>query len=139
MPVNAFIGKTAAPEDAELSAELGPTRALWDQLTSELAQEQNVVTQEWYSYSPKAGWSLRLKRAKRTILYLIPARGGMTAAFVLGGKAIEAARQARLPRKILGCIEAGQKYPEGTGVRIDIKSATDLAGVKKLAAIKIAN
>ena len=32
MSPNAFIGRTKAPTDAELSAELGAARALWDQL-----------------------------------------------------------------------------------------------------------
>ena len=68
MTPNAFIGRTKPPTDEELSAELGVVRALWDELLADLA----LPVQEWNSYSPKAGWSLKLKQGKRTIVYLSP-------------------------------------------------------------------
>ena len=57
MSPNAFIGRTKPPTDDELSAELGVARVLWDELLADLA----LPVQEWNSYSPKAGWSLKLK------------------------------------------------------------------------------
>src|ERR1035438_3395425 len=93
---NAFIGKPGMPTDDDLAAELGRSaKALWDRLLAGLAERHNIVTREWNSYSPKAGWSLRLKRDKRTILYLSPCRGCFRASFALGGKAVEAARARR--------------------------------------------
>jgi hypothetical protein len=139
MSPNAFVGKLQQPTDEELTAELGAARAAWDQLTSELAAEQDVTTQEWHSYSPKAGWAYRLKRAKRTIVYLSPSKGSFIVTFILGGKAIAAARESKLPKRIADCIDAGVKYPEGTGVRIAVKNARDIPAIKRLAALKIAN
>ena len=136
---NAFINQTEKPTDDELSAALGPTRALWDQLLAELAGELDVAIQEWNSYSPKAGWSLRLKREKRTILYLSPCRGSFRAAFAMGDKAVEAARRSRLPKRVIQIIDAAKRYAEGTGVRIDVKRPPDIAVVKKLAALKLEN
>ena len=136
---NAFINQTEKPTDDELSAALGPGRALWDQLLAELAGELDVAIQEWNSYSPKAGWSLRLKREKRTILYLSPCRGSFRAAFALGDKAVEAARRSRLPKRVIQIIDAAKRYAEGTGVRIDVKRPPDIAVVKKLAALKLEN
>ena len=52
---NAFIGKPKQPTAAELTAALGPARALWDQLLAGLAGEHNLTVQEWNSYSRKAG------------------------------------------------------------------------------------
>ena len=95
MAPNAFIGKTGQPTEQELAAELGPSKALWDRLLTELAEEFNLVTQEWNSYSPKAGWSLRLKRLKRNILYLGPCHGSFRVMLILGDKAIAAARQSK--------------------------------------------
>ena len=66
MSPNAFIGRTQPPTDEDLSTELGAARALWDELLALLA----LPVQEWHSYSPKAGWSLKLKLGKRTIVYL---------------------------------------------------------------------
>jgi hypothetical protein len=135
MSPNAFIGRTEHPTDEELSTELGAARALWDELITELA----LPIQEWNSYSPKAGWSLKLKLKKRTILYLAPCRGKFRVAFVLGAKAVEAARQLKLSKAVLKIIDEAPRYPEGTGVRLEIVARKDLAAVKKLAEVKLAN
>jgi hypothetical protein len=137
---NAFIGKPEMPTDDDLAAELGRSaKALWDRLLASLAERHNIVTREWNSYSPKAGWSLRLKRDKRTILYLSPCRGCFRASFALGGKAVEAARASGLPQRVIQIIDSAKRYAEGTGVRIDVNGPADLAVVLKLAAIKLAN
>jgi hypothetical protein len=135
MSPNAFIGKTVSPTDDELSAQLGAVRALWNELLAELA----LPIQEWHSYSPKAGWSLKLKLGKRTILYLAPCHGSFRVAFVLGAKAVEAARQSNLPKAVLKIIDEAPRYAEGTGVRLEITERKHLAAVKKLAEVKLAN
>jgi hypothetical protein len=135
MAPNAFIGRTKPPTDEELSTELGAARALWDELLAELA----LPIQEWNSYSPKAGWSMKLKLKKRTILYLAPCHGSFRVAFVLGDKAMEAARQVKLPKAVLKIFDEAPRYPEGTGVRLEIAARKDLAAVKKLAEVKLAN
>jgi hypothetical protein len=135
MSPNAFIGRTLPPTDEELSTELGAARELWDELITELA----LPIQEWNSYSPKAGWALKLKRQKRTILYLTPCHGSFRVSFILGAKAVEAARQAKLSKAMLKIIDEAPRYPEGTGVRLEITARRDLAAVKKLAEVKLAN
>jgi hypothetical protein len=60
-------------------------------------------------------------------------------AFILGDKAVLAAQEAKLPKRILKIINEAPKYPEGTGVRLEVKSSKDIATLKKLAAIKLAN
>jgi len=136
---NAFIDKPEKPSEDELAAELGPTKALWDQLISSLADENDVDIQEWKSYSLKAGWSLCLKRKKRTIVWLSPCRGCFRAAFILGDRALEAARQSKLPQRVIKIINEAPRYAEGTGVRIDVKEPKDIAIVKKLGAVKLEN
>jgi Protein of unknown function (DUF3788) len=59
--------------------------------------------------------------------------------FILGAKAMVAARQSKLPQRVLKVMDEAPKYPEGTGVRFVVKSARDLGMLKKLAAIKLAN
>jgi Protein of unknown function (DUF3788) len=135
MSPNAFIGRTKPPTDEELSTELGAARALWDELLTELA----LPIQEWNSYSPKAGWSMKLKLKKRTILYLSPCHDSFRVAFILGDKAMEVARQLKLPKAVLKIIDEAPHYPEGSGVRLEIAAHKDLAAVKKLAEVKLAN
>ncbi len=139
MTPNAFIGKPAAPTDEELTAALGAARSVWDQLLAELDREFGVNVYEWKHYSSKAGWSLRVKRKARTIVWLGPREGAFLAAFVLGDKAMQAAHAAKLPQRIVKAMNEAPKFPEGTGVRITMKTPKDIATVKTLAAIKIAN
>lgn len=136
---NAFIGKRDRPTEDELAAELGATKALWDRLVGDLAEECSITIQEWNSYSPKAGWSLRLKKSERTIVYLVPCRGCFRAAFALGDKAVQAACRSKLPPKVITTIKGAKRYAEGTAVRIDVTRPGDLAIVKKLAAVKLEN
>ena len=69
MVTNRFIGKSQKPTEDELSAQLGVNKGVWDRPLAELAKEFDLVTAEWNSYSPKAGWSLRLEagRAQRCV------------------------------------------------------------------------
>ena len=136
---NAFVGKAHKPTDDELVAVLGARKALWDQLVGGLAREHGVEVQEWNSYSPKAGWSLRLKYKDRNIVYLSPSKGCFMASFALGDKAVKAARQSGLPAPVIKIIDEAKRYAEGTAVRLDVKGAKGVAIVKKLAAIKLAN
>lgn len=137
MPTNAFIGKTKQPTDAELAAALGPAKSAWDKVIADLATEYGVAVQEWSSYSPKAGWSLRLKRDKRVILYLIPCEGCFMVGCVFGDKALKAAFESRLPERIVKVIKEAKRYAEGAGFRIDVTSVKEVAFIEKLAAIKL--
>ena len=48
-------------------------------------------------------------------------------------------RQAKWPERIIKVIDEAPKYPEGTGIRLEIKSPRDIGTLKKLATIKLAN
>jgi hypothetical protein len=135
---NAFIGQAKEPTDRELAAALGAARALWDQLVAELTAEHKL-TREWNSYSVKAGWSLRLKREARNIVYLSPSQCGFMASFALGDKAIQATRASKFPKHVLKIIAEAKKYAEGTAVRIVVNGLEDVAVVKNLAKIKLEN
>jgi uncharacterized protein DUF3788 len=136
---NAFIGKPDKPTDEVLAAELGAAKALWDQLLADLAKESNLHVHEWNSYSPKAGWSLRLQHKKRSIVYLSPYKNGFRASLALGDKAVQAARRSNFPAHVLKSISQAKRYAEGTAVRIEVCEAKDLAVFKKLVALKLEN
>jgi hypothetical protein len=135
---NAFLNKAVEPTAEQLSAALGTTAEVWKQLVDWL-MEQGVADQEWKSVSPKYGWSLRLKLKKRTIVYLSPCDGCFRVAFALGDRAMAAARQSDLSKGVLKLLDEATRYAEGTGVRLLVKGTKDLAAVRKLAVIKLAN
>ena len=124
----------AVPSASELTAALGKTKNLWDAVLAEFS-----TTQEWKRYSNKAPWSLRVLRGKRTILWLSPREGFFQAAIILGDKAIAAAKSGKPSQRLCKLIEEAPRYTEGAGLRIEVKTARDLALVRKLVAVKIAH
>lgn len=135
---NAFTGRRTPPSETELAASLGPSLTVWHELLVWL-ESQGIAGGEWKSVSPKYGWGLRPALGKRTILYLGPCQGCFRVSFVLGDKAVAAARASNLPKKLIQEIANAKRYAEGTGVRLFIQSTKDLAPVRKLVEIKLAN
>ena len=139
MFTNAFAGSTKKPTDAQLTAALGPSRPVWDQLLTDLAEQHGISGHEWKSYSSKAGWSCRVTRKGRTIVWLSPEHHGFMAAFIMGERAMRVVRESRWPQRIRAAIENAPKYPEGTGIRLQVTSSRDIGPLMKLAAIKLGN
>jgi len=139
MHENAFANKPRKPTDSELAEALGPAKALWNDLIDVAAKELTVADQEWKCYSPKYGWSLRLKQKKRNILYLSPSRGAFLASLVLGDKAMESARKSGFPKTLMKILDEAKRYPEGTAIRIDVKKEKHVDFIKKLMVIKLEN
>ncbi len=136
---NAFIGKAARPRAEDVSAALGSSAEVWKQLVEELARDHGVALQEWKSISAKYGWSLRLKRKERTIIYLSPCEGYFLVVLILGDRAIKATRDIDLPKSVVKVIQEAPRYVEGTGVRLIVKGSKDLPAIRKLVAVKLAN
>ncbi len=139
MPSNAFIGHAIQPTETELASVLGKSHTLWQSLVADLREDLKLDGEEWNSYSIKAGWSLRLQRKKRNIVYLSPRKGYFLAAFSLGDKAIAATKTTKLPTHIAKIIKVAKRYAEGTAVRIEVGDSKDIAAVKILARIKVEN
>ncbi|HET6205204.1 MAG TPA: DUF3788 family protein [Terracidiphilus sp.] len=137
---NAFIGKTEQPSPEELTAALGPSEKLWQELVQWMATKLGATTQEWKGVVPKKyGWSLRLKIKARNIVYLGPSTGCFSVGFVLGDRALKAAKETHLPAGVMQAIASAPRYPEGTGLRLVVKTARDLPAIHKLAEIKVAH
>ena len=140
LPPNVFVGKKTAPSEKEVAAAIGATKPLWDQLITSLQSDEfKVHDREWNCAAPKYGWSLRLKRAGRNIIYLAPISGAFRVAYVLGKKAVAAALASDLPDATKQMIKHAPVYPEGTGVRFEVRSQEDIAIVLKLARFKLEN
>jgi uncharacterized protein DUF3788 len=136
---NAFIGKAKKPAATELTAALDSSAGAWKQFVAWLAEEHGVNVQEWKSISPKFGWSLQLKRKKRTIVHLSPCNHCFRVTIILGSKAVKTARQSSLPKSVIQAIFDAPRHTEGTGVRLVVKRTADLPAIHKLVAIKLAS
>jgi hypothetical protein len=136
---NAFIGHTRAPSDGELTAALGAAKPLWDEIVVGMARELSLTGSEWKSYGVKHGWVLQLRRGKRNIVHLAPCEGSIQVLFILGDRAVAAARAARLGATAARLIDDAPRYPEGTGIRLALSRARQVPLVRKLARIKLDN
>ncbi|MCP4573461.1 MAG: DUF3788 domain-containing protein [bacterium] len=139
MPFSAFADKAHEPRPAELAAVLGRSAARWSELVAHLEADFAPVTREWVFSGAKWGWSLRLKRKKRAIVYLTPGEKFFRAGFALGEKAVAAVRNMGLPAETLELIDEADRYAEGRAVRLEVRTKADLEPVRIIAAAKLAN
>ncbi|HEV2135820.1 MAG TPA: DUF3788 domain-containing protein [Terracidiphilus sp.] len=136
---NAFLGKTTEPTEKEVAFALGPAASVWNELLDWFKEEEKLSEQEWNSYSPKYGWALRVKRKKRNIVYMAPGSGCFRVSFILGEKAVAAARASKLPKAVLKALDEAPRYPEGTGLRLTVSKSKDLPPIRRLTQAKLAN
>ena len=139
MNPNAFIGRTKAPSDADVTSALGAVKPLWDEIVVGMAEELGLTCSEWKSYSVKHGWALQLRRGKRNIVHLAPCQGSFHVLFILGDRAVAAARAAKLGVRAAKLIDDAPRYPEGTGIRLEVSRPRQIPLVRKLARIKLDN
>jgi hypothetical protein len=139
MALSAFDDRERKPGAGDLERMPGRTLTHWTSLIAHVADRYAPVDQTWNFAGEKWGWSLRLKRKKRTVLYMTPRRKHFLVGFVLGEKAVRAAHGSDLPGTTLDIIDLAKKYAEGRGIRLEIRNRNDLETAKKLAAIKMQN
>lgn len=139
MALSALDDKTSPPVERTVQHVLGRAGPLWTQLRAALQAAHGPLVEEWNFAGKAYGWSLRLKRGKRAIVYMTPCRGSFLASFALGEKACAAARDAGLDPSVLALIDAAPRYAEGRGVRVPVRRKRDVQDIVRLAAIKIAN
>jgi len=138
-PTNAFIGRIVQPTPAEIERVLEKSAPAWKQFIEWMVKCESVGEEEWKSSSAKYGWSLLMKKKKRTVVYLAPAVDCFRVSFVLGPRAVEAARESDLPPDTKKAIEDAPRYSEGTGVRFVVRYLKDLEPLRTLVQIKLAN
>jgi len=136
MALGAFTDRTRPPGEKELAVALGRAAAPWRDLRTRVEDTCPPIAAEW-GFS--TGWSLRLKRGKRVLVYMLPCEGHFLASFALGEKAVAAAIAAKLPPTVLATIAAAPRYAEGRGVRFEVRAATQVKSIAALVAIKHAN
>lgn len=131
--------RTRVPGDADLAAALGAAKPHWDALIAFVREACPEAAHEWKHYGAKYGWQLKVVRAKKALLYMIPHRGGFNAALALRPRAVEALRGAGVPEDLVREIEAAKDAPEGRPARVFVRTKKDAALAAKLVALKLAS
>lgn len=138
MALSAFDDKSHRPEAAELAAVLGKSAELWEELISSVWASYGLIDQVWNYAGVKIGWSMRLKRGDRIVLYVTPQAGCFLVGVVLGERAANAAHASGAPEWLLALIDAAPRHREGRGVRMTVKTGDDLAVALMLLSLKMA-
>ena len=137
MALSVFDDEAGPPDARELEEALGRAAPLWDELIRHVCETYPPVTEAWNHGGDKFGWSLRLKRGDRNLLYLTPQMGQFLLGVVLGEPAAERAHEERLPREVLELVDGAPRYGEGRGIRLPVRTEEDLETAKALAALKL--
>jgi hypothetical protein len=136
--LSAFADESHCPTPAEVRKVLGAAARQWAALIAHVRTLCTPVAEEWKFAGAKYGWSLRLKRKDRVLLYLTPQAGVMLVGVAIGEKALNAEQAVgKLSDRTLAVLDAAPKYAEGLGVRLAVATGDDLRVARELARIKI--
>jgi len=136
--LSAFDDPARSPAPAAVGRCLGEVAPLWAELVAHVAGACPPLDEVWNFAGAKFGWSLRLKRADRILVYLTPQDGRFLVGLVLGEKAVAEAAERGLPPAVLALLDAAPRYAEGRGIRLTIAPGDDLDTVRHLVALKAA-
>jgi hypothetical protein len=119
MTDNIFIDKAVKPSPTQQATSLGPRSKALDELKRHVGSS---VVEEWKYYGKTLGWTLKLLLGNRNLCFVVACKGYFRIPFVLGDKAVQAARQSRLPLELVQRLVNAKRHAEGRGIRLEIKS-----------------
>ena len=139
MAASIFDDKEKKPTPQKLARALGESNGLWKEIKKHLKAEYGELTDHWKYYGKNYGWMLKTLRKKRNLFFFVPLEGAFNVSFVFGDKAVAAAERSDLPKDLVKTLKNARKYAEGRGLKIEVKSLTDVENVKRLVEIKVNN
>lgn len=136
MALNVLDDPSAPPQPAQLRRALGRAAPSWFRLVADAGRSHGPLTEQW-NFGAKFGWSLRLRRGDKILLYLTPQAGTFLVGIVLGERAVKAAFEAGLPEPVRAAVETAPRYAEGRGLRLTVSKATELRAILTLVDAKL--
>ena len=137
MALSALDDEAVPPTPAGLAGVLGGSHDAWRHLASRMESGYGPLSVHWSFAGARYGWSCRLQRKKRTILYLIPQQGAFLVGVVLGDRALTLLRRHDLSAPTRALIDQAPRYGEGTGFRIPVSSIADCTDVEVVVEAKM--
>jgi hypothetical protein len=139
MAMSIFDDKSKQPTKQMLAKALGKQYQLWTDIAEYVIEKYPEAMEEWKYYSVKYPWSFRLKNKKRNIIYMGPRDGFFIVAFLFSDKGVDAVQDSTLPQSIKDELRNAKKYAEGRGIRLEVRNKANIASIKTLVDIKLAN
>ena len=138
--LSAFGDKAVMPDDSMVTAVLGSTAGIWDELCTYIESSYPNVTGQWMHYGKAAGWTYKLISKKRNLLFCVPMIGCFRLRIVLGEKACACVEtDNELPEEIKQAFHDAAPYTEGRSIDVDIEQHGQLEAIKRLLKIKYEN
>jgi hypothetical protein len=134
--LSALPDPSRRPTESELAAVLVRAAPVWTTFVADVQAAHGPLEEQWNHGGAKIGWTMRLRRPKRAVAYLIPGEGRFLVGLVLPRKAVAALATAKLPKAMTALVEAAPTYAEGRGVRIPCRTAADAAALVRLVALR---
>lgn len=135
MAPTVFMDREHQPASEEILDALGPSAGHWQMLTTYL-DEAYGIEPTFVPPSKNYGWDLKYRKGGRTLVSLVPDRGGFTALVVLGEKEVDAVRQLELGGHVRDVFDGATQLRDGRWLFISVKSARDVEDVERLLAVK---
>ncbi|HPR63363.1 MAG TPA: DUF3788 family protein [Thermoanaerobaculia bacterium] len=125
------------PTSSQIMEVLGPAWDSWSSLFDWLTETAGVDSHEWKNSGAAYGWSMRVKRGKRIIAYMIPQDQQFLVGLVLGDRAMKTLGSLSLAPSVMDVIRGAKRYGEGTGFRLPVSSESDLESIQSLIELKL--
>jgi hypothetical protein len=124
------------PSDGNFLALVGPKAKLWTELRGHLATHYGGHQPELSVGRKEYDWTIRYRRAGKTLVTLMPEPGGFCVLVVLGKDEDAKAEDLILSENVAGVYHSAKQFHDGRWLWIRPKTKGDLASIAKLLAVK---
>lgn len=138
MALSIFEDQSLQPTTEMVKHALSERHSDWQSIIDFVFKNHKAAEVIW-NYSKSFGWSLRIKDAKRVLVYMTPGDRKFLVSLVFGKKATEEAFASDISPILISIIEGAKVYAEGRGFRIEIEGLEMLPDILKLIEIKLRN
>lgn len=135
MAIGVFLDKEHCPTAEEIGAALGPTQALWAELTQFIAHSYDMPG-EWSFGGKKYGWNLWYRRSGKSLTSLFPQQGYFVAQIVLGREQVEQASRLTLGQNVKTVFESTPQLHDGRWLFINVTTREEVEDIEHLLMVK---
>ena len=133
------MNKSKQPTETELIQTLSTSFNLWQDVKKFIKSEIGDTSEEWKFYLKSTGWQLKTLLKKRNLFFFTPYKDCFRMTFVFVEKAVAEVEKSDIPQPIIDELLNANKYMEGRGLSIWVKTSKEVEFVKKLLVIKVNN
>jgi hypothetical protein len=137
MSIGFFIDRNHEPTEQEITACLGASLPLWDELIRYMRKTYSPEQDLKFLYGKEYGWGKRFRMKGKLLTNLFPSDGGFTVQIILNPKIVEIAMAMNIGENIRHVMEHATPFPEGCWLFIPVESEKDLRDIRQVLDLKV--